>query len=456
MTHSSVAAHLPAAWVAERRTDQQWLLCGLLAIFLLELALVLGLLPTFQRHFSALMDVGRVDNYNALAKNIIAGSGYRFTPTTALTLLREPGYPYFLAALSYVSDGSVRAAIIANLLLATVSALLLSRLARHMSRDRWVPLIAPAVLLLHPGIVVAELRSGVEILFTLLLLCFFLLLRRALQSERLAAYAAAGAMLGLACMVRSTPLLFPGFLLLYHIARKPGWDALRRSAAGVALMSGAALLVLAPWGLRNYMLVHRFVVTASVQGVSEQVGLYQCTQADSGKNFGELDQAAAATRNSLAAAQGYRFVPGYYQYFYSPTDELKFNDFLGRQALATYRHAPALLFKCGAENLLNVWFRGRSALVTLGICCVQLPFLLLAVLGLRTGWASTERSTLICLLLFVGYSMAVCVPIHAEARYGIPLIPILALLGACRIAAWLQQRRSSGAQTRLDMQPVGT
>ena len=63
---------------------------------------------------------------------------------------------------------------------------------------------------------------------------------------------------------------------------------------------------------------------------------------------------------------------------------------------------------------------------------------------------------LVSILLFVVYLVAVCAPIHAEARYSVPLIPFLAILAAipiCRLIEYLREpvRRHAARWTSLLM-----
>jgi 4-amino-4-deoxy-L-arabinose transferase-like glycosyltransferase len=87
---------------------------------------------------------------------------------------------------------------------------------------------------------------------------------RALQSGRLAWFAAAGLALGVACMFRPDYLLYPSFLLLGALAVLP-W---RRALAGGAVLTLVTALAVVPWGLRNLRENGRFNVTTHAGGMS--------------------------------------------------------------------------------------------------------------------------------------------------------------------------------------------
>lgn len=411
-----------------------------LVIAVLKLSLDLLVVPHFKQQLPGIWSIGRADNYHSLAKNLAYGNGYRFTRETSLTLMREPGYPYMLSVLVNQFDDYYTAAVAANILISTLSALLIGYLAQFIAAHRLVPPLAVLLYALHPGILIAELRIGVEIPFIFLLLCCFAVLRVALRSQRILDFCKVGVALGITCYVRSTALLFPPFLLLYSLWYERSARALAGAAVRVAVILGVTLLVLSPWIVRNYELVGRFVPTASVQGVAMQVGNYICTHADGRKTFKQLDDEAAAARNEIARRDGYHFVDGYYQFFFDPRDEVKFNSELNQQVVRQYIDSPGTFVKCASENVFNFWFTGKNTTATLVNICIQLPYMLLALLGLVQGYRAADRALLGPIILFIAYSVAVYAPIHAQARYSVPLVPFLAMLAAIPLSRLLTQR----------------
>jgi Dolichyl-phosphate-mannose-protein mannosyltransferase len=429
----------------DRKGDQRLLFGVILCIFALKLAFALLVLPHFKGDLKFLYSVGSVDNYYSIAQNLDNGTGYRFDPDTSLTLMREPGYPYFLAALRGTFDDYLQVVIAANILFTSICALLIFNLASKITASRWAPLIAPFLFVLHPAVVLAEVRYGVEIPFTLLLLAFLLFLRKALIADATREYIKAGIVLGVVSCVRSTALLFPLFLIFYGFLFNGGWKAVLPSLSRIALILACAFLVLSPWIVRNYLLVGKFIPTASVGGVAMQAGYYMCTHEGTGKQFYELDLDAAAVRNELATQQGYRFKPNYFQFFYDPKDEVRFNDSLAAQVVAEYKRSPTVFVECAAENVFNFWFRGKTTAVTLVNICIQLPYMILAFAGVLLGFRRMERPAWGLFVLFILYTMAVYVPIHAQARYSTPLVPILAIFAAIALER-LFTRRFSPAQ----------
>ena len=339
----------------------------ILAISLLKLICLFLVFPLFEASLGSMYGIGFADNYHMLAQNLATGNGYRFTEDTALTLMREPGYPVVLAMLFSLFGYGLSAPRVANLLFGVISAVLVSHLTRQVSGSERAAKVAPVLLLLNPGIIITDIRGGVEGLFIMLLLCFLTLTYRALASARFKDYFFAGLVLGITSLVRSTALLFPSFLLLYFFF----WERVRPTIPAmlgrVAIVWIGAFLVMSPWIIRNYALAEKFVPTASVAGVSAHAGQYICTHFSFDKSLEKVDGDAATERLSLARQQGYRFKEvesQYYIYFYNVQDELAYNSFLGQQVIQKHLQSPLLLLECSAKNAFNFWLSGKTWVAT--------------------------------------------------------------------------------------------
>jgi 4-amino-4-deoxy-L-arabinose transferase-like glycosyltransferase len=413
------------------RRFNPWVGLGLLAV-VLHAALLLIVIPRVSSRVNPLYNQDRFsDGYDQLAENLVAGNGYRFYPDTARTLMREPGYPFFLAGLLLVFSSSFMAVKLANLCLALATAWLIIRLARRISDSRTVMVAAPLLFLFHPATLIAESRGSVETLFTFLVVLFLLVLYIALERSDWRHYLLTGAVLGLTVLVRSTPMMFPVFLLGYLMVFERRRTPVLTICRNIAVIILAMFAVLSPWIVRNYGLTGRFVPTASVLGISAHAGEYICVHRSEDRPWYLLDRDAAQERTRLARTLGYPIEDGYYyQSFYSTGDELKFSAYLAHQVFADYARNPALCAKCMALNLFNFWFTGKTWASTATNLLVQLPYLILAVAGTALGAKRKQFALIGPLVLFILYVMAVHVPILAQARYSVPLIPLLSILAS--------------------------
>ncbi len=385
--------------------------------------------------------IGFADDYEKLAMNLVEGNGYRFYPDMAETLMREPGYPLLLAAVFKLFGYNIEGARLVNLLLTFGTAWLVLWLVRKFSRSDVAAFAAVSLFFFHPGIVIAEARGSVEMLFTFLLVLFVALLYRAVESGKRTDYILAGGLLGLAVLVRSTPVLFPVFLLGYAFFVAKNWRERRERFVNVGLLALTMFAVMTPWIVRNYTLVNEFVPTASVQGVSAHAGQYICKNISFDNGFHKLDLAGSRERAKLAEQLGYKFKDDYYQYFYSSADEVAFNKSLWRRVVNEYREEPSLFIKCTTANLVNFWFAGKSWRVTWINVIVQLPYLVLAIMGAFFVIRRGRGASILPLILLLVYVVSVHAPIAAQARYSIPLVPFLAILAGIAIGTVWERRR---------------
>jgi hypothetical protein len=238
------------------------------------------------------------------------------------------------------------------------------------------------------------------------------------------------------------PVLLLAYLLIFETQRQ-GRFAICRN---IILMTFAMLMVLSPWIIRNFALTGKFVPTASVMGVSAHAGQYICSHLSLDNRWVDLDSEAARERETIAQGLGYRFKRGYYQIFYSSGDELRFSNYLVRRVADEYQKSPTLFMKCTGSNLFNIWFAGKTWKSTGLNIVVQLPYLCLAMVGITLSVRRGRFKTIVPLVLITLYIMAVHLPILAQARYSVPLVPYLSIL-AC-ISLVEVQTRFAAVQTR--------
>jgi dolichyl-phosphate beta-glucosyltransferase len=414
------------------------IIVGAIAVAL-HIAVLFCLVPALSAHLAPDYNQDRyTDGYDLLATNLVEGHGYRFYPDTAPTMMREPGYPFFLAGIRLAFGNSFLVVKLFNVLLTFATAGLILQMQRQAMSMSGVPqqvslsFFAPALLFLfYPSVLVAESRGGIEIIFTFLACLFLVSVLKSLNTYRWRDFIVSGMALGIAVLFRSTPILFPAVLFVYVVLFGRRRLPIISIAGRFTVMVVAMVMMLSPWIIRNFLLARAFVPTASVLGVSAQAGQYIDAHLFEDRPWWLLDREASRERDKIAVQLNYPFKEGqggYYQTFFRSTDELHFSSYLEARVIEAYRKAPYLLIRNLALNVFNFWCAGKTWAATTANAMLQIPFLFLAVLGAWRGVKAGAARAIFVWIAFVCYVMFVHLPILAQARYSVPLIPYIAIL----------------------------
>jgi 4-amino-4-deoxy-L-arabinose transferase-like glycosyltransferase len=430
---------------APKRFNRKFIFLIVFAALLMNATMVLGVLPDVASPLKPSYNMGLGDLYDLIAKNLDEGNGYRVDPAMGKTMLREPGYPFLLAAAFKLGGYGVTQARVVCVLLAFGAALVLFRLTRKITESAITGLIAALLFLLYPGILVAEARAGIEIPSILTVSLFMLVLYSAMDTGSLWRYGSAGLLLGVAVLTRSEVMLFPVGLLVFFLLAARGRVERVKVLEGFAVLIVGALVVMSPWIIRNYLLVHQFVPSATVAGIAAQEGLYTCENAASDESFTLGQTRAGFERAEIAKRLGIQFIDEYYLLFPTPQDEVAFNHALLNHVSAEYRSHPELIASCAAKNLFfNFWFLGKTPRSTLVNLAIQGP-----LLGLALGGAAILRRRGLLrkaniVLLYILYIPLVHALIIAHTRHSMLIVPFLAILAAVfLVSAWRALRKQN-------------
>lgn len=186
--------------------------------------------------------------YHLGAERLAAGLGYSEDALVGGHVVWRPwvhypvGYSFVLSLFYRVLGAGLLVAPVLNAVLGAGVAATVHRLGRYFTTPGRAKLAA-ALVALHPGLIAYSPLVMTEVLATLLLLVAGLLVLAFPRGVR--GYLAAGAVLGLATLVRPDSLL--ALPLLCVMARRPYGSAALRTIAAV----GMAFVVILPWTYRN-------------------------------------------------------------------------------------------------------------------------------------------------------------------------------------------------------------
>lgn len=212
-----------------------------------------------------------------LATSLAGGDGFGEAAlpfTDGPTAYRAPLYPLTLGAVYAVfGDHSWTAGRLANAAIGTVLVGLIGLVAAQLWSRR-VGAVALAIAAVHPTFVLHG--SGLQLetlLATLVMAATAAALQHRIAPRGLVWPAVAGVLVGLAALTRETGLLL--VLALGLVV----WGGARRSLRAPAVVAGAALLVVAPWTVRNAVQLDAFVPISTSGGYSF-AGTYNQTSLD--------------------------------------------------------------------------------------------------------------------------------------------------------------------------------
>ncbi|HRU05657.1 MAG TPA: glycosyltransferase family 39 protein [Candidatus Brocadiia bacterium] len=365
--------------------------------------------------------------YDAVARNIAQGKG--FVDTYGRRASRAPGYPLFLAACYKVFGQTCAPVRFIQCVLGAVTALAAAALAFRLAPPAAGALCGWLVAL-DPFQIVWSSFILSESLFIPLLVLAVLALAPAWEStlnpERRPAWGmalAAGALLGLAVLVRSSLLLFPVCLVpLWVLAAR-----LRRRAMGLACVAVAALAVVqVPWVWRNAAVFGRFI-PATLQ-VGESL-LEACGPgADGAPRIDRMAQTYTSEMNALS--------------------EIDRNQRFRDEALRWMRQNPGEVARLAFIKLGRFWNLApnaseyRSRWIVAASMAWSFAIYIAALAGLAAAWRKWRWLAL--LLAPVLYYSGLHMIFVGSVRYRAPVMPFVMVLAAWGAAQVFCRARPAG------------
>ncbi len=448
-------AHGVAGALQRRLPKRAWAITGALLVvaFMVRVVFVL-----FSLDYPL---IGDSFDYHRHANAILASGTYpesETAPGGGPTAFRPPAYPLFLAAVFALPGPDVLMARLAQALLGVVTVALIG----FVSLRLWGPLVAfvtVAMAAVFPPLIFV---GGALLSEPLFLALEMGALAAALQhrvSPRPGWLVVAGALCGLAALTRTVGwvLVVPLALLVLSEAGLRR-DKARRAAALVA----ASVLVVAPWTVRNAIVMDTFV-PVSTQGGHTLVGAYNETTRSqpfwdriwvpSFKNpeFADLYWRPEHQRDGLEPESP---VPGHApQSWRTSVDEVELDRTLRSSARGFVAAHPEYPLELAAFHALTLFqLRGpddaRLSFEELVIPAPTArawtleafyPFLLLALVGVFTTAARrTPRTIWLIPLLFLPVVFTDCL-----TRFRAPMDPFVVMLAALAVVAVAERTLAS-------------
>jgi 4-amino-4-deoxy-L-arabinose transferase-like glycosyltransferase len=209
---------------------------------------------------------GDEPDYHTIASSIAAGEGFRGLEGVP-TATRPPLYPIALGGLYSLTGPNTDAGRALQVALGVLIVLFVYLLAARLFSKK-VALIAAGLAAVNPGLVYLSALLMTENLYILLLLGLFLVVLEDLTSGRVSyvRFAAGGVLAGLTALARPTAFVFA--LAVPALALAGERENVRRRVRASALFIVLALLVIAPWPIRNQAALGEWVTFTTHGGIT--------------------------------------------------------------------------------------------------------------------------------------------------------------------------------------------
>ena len=368
--------------------------------------------------------------YLALAAGIAEGRGLVYTEPaegTAAQFGRAPGYPAFLALIGAGSRTAQGTPAVVKMAQAIAGALTVYLIALSAIRaaGQTAGVVAAWMAAAYPPLVWISAYVLSESLYAALAIATALLLQSSIDGSRVWRAYGAGALCGVAILVRPAMLFFLPLAIVWLLWR-------RAPRLAVALTIGA-LMVVTPWSVRNYRTYGRFVLVASEGGVTFWTGNHPLARGEGDLAANpELKRAELEFRRAHPGLSSEDLEPRYYAdaVAHIRSNPVWWVGLLVRKLFFTV--VPA-----GPSYALHSFrYRTASRLSYL----IVLPF---AIAGAATLRRSRGRPT--ALFLLAASAVLVCVVFFPQERFRIPVIDPVLIVCAAALAGQAP-RVSSGTE----------
>ena len=387
------------------------------------------------------------DGYGDLAQNLLASGtfGYDQVPTA----YRPPLYPLVLTVcLAFGQWGNVAIAIL-HVLLGLATVWLVYRLGHRWGLGNY-SLLAAALVACDPILLFWSTRVMTETPATLLAVASLILLTRASERPSISRAAMAGGCLALATLCRATflPWMIIAAIVLPTLVQT--WT-LRLKLLGSFL--AAAVLVLAPWAVRNQIQFGRPIVATTHGGYTVLLG----------NNEGFYDYLRSGAWGTVWDAE--KFNDGWRARATrtSPADELRNDRLAYQEAWQNIRSHPWMFVYSSVVRVGRLWALvphqvernegagGRWSRYLVGLWYLaELALALIGILAIYRGVGRGQfwQTGWLWGILLAGCFTAVHALYWSNLRMRSPLMPVVALAtaaGVARIATGIFGRKSCAA-----------
>lgn len=366
--------------------------------------------------------------YNAIfayvkgAEILVNGQGFS---DPSFPVYTPPLYSVMIAAGTVLFGDGIYVIKVLQVIADAFTSVLLYLIARRLFND-CVAVLAGVLWSLYPFAIYATLYIGTEVFFTLFIALFLLCLVYSLEQDKWYLYCGTGLFLGLATLIRGTTQFFPLILpVALWLLKSKGSPWLRNYTMALLCF----LLVIFPWALRNYIVLHEVIPV----GANSTVMLYGTYEP-----LLTIDTRQAELVRVFEAARAKGIVPPREDRGPSERD-----GFLAKVAIQNYRDRlqadPFGLAAFMVKKFFRLWYStesGNNHGITLAVNAGIYAF---ALIGVVVTVKKKNRMAMI-LMGFVSYFVIIHWLTLPLFRYMLPVMPYVLALTAVGIVFTIEKK----------------
>ncbi len=365
------------------------------------------------------------DGYIALAQTLVETGRFAFAPDVPPTVHRGPAFPVAIALASYVTNSFGDAVMLVNLLASCVITVVMYVLAARVYRPRasfWIALAGSC----YPLLVYYALCSWSDVFLAACFGLYTWTTLRVLESRRSRDAAISAVALALTLLAKSVFTPLPVAILLVAAAVRRSW--LRLLTIQVVL----AVVIVAPWAIRNSLLLGKPTMITSGSGFNMLVGHYMVNHSGNCNavfRAGRADAIACVERQKgLEVNFDDLRTAGFYDV------DPAVDDAMLSIALEQVFTRPLHFVRKITVNLGRFWYFASSQRRSYAVLAINFPLVILAAWELwRNRRAHKRTAAWVAFVVACVWLTYAAVIVHS--RFYLPVMPLLLPFAMARLGA---------------------
>jgi len=394
------------------------LLWGILSFSLvIRLGLILSVTEPIDRDAKEYIDI---------AQNLVAGNGFSIDGVEP-TARRSPGYPFFLAILIAVFGAVPHVLYVAQAIINILTIYLVFLTLKYTEVKRHYRLLAILIFSISTSFVYINVLYAEILTMLVVALTLFISLNPYLRSRNGVQTILIGFLIGTLLYLRPTFLYLPVFLLIGVVILR---IVSRMPIHSYLIAAGLAILMLAPWTIRNYIVFHKFIPLVLAGGSELWGANFEIADRVVWNSVSDI-QKYEKQRTASHALQN-QLINEYRQKYNlaNPEDLNRFLSQQGRSIILAHPFRYALL---SFNRLMIFWFsppigsatlKAISPAVFVIVLLLKYSLTILALFGLYKFARHDFQGALVWLMILL-YLTFLHTATHSIQRYFLPVIPLV-------------------------------